>query len=186
MTSDAVQRLKELRDKDVQAVAELDAKVRDARRTNPSDAKLPGMRAQLDAAIKQAQDEATIAMQDMAKNLSFMLVQTAGLKALQSHMVTKDLGALEREGIYHEQHGVEPHYDPTTGTIKGDASKADPATIASLEGEYVPRHGREAGRVPERARRTPNVEITRGGTKVTITKERGSYKVEVPVIGVPR
>ena len=180
MTSDAVQRLKELRDKDVQAVAALDAKIRERERTNPSDPELPGMRAQLDAAIKQAQDEATVAMQDMAKNLSFMLVQTAGLKALQSHMVTKDLGALEREGIYHEQHGVEPHYDPTTGTIKGDASKADPATIASLKGEYVRDMAAKQAEL-QKELGTANVEITRGGDKVTITKHGDGYTVEVPV-----
>ncbi len=183
MTLDGVEQLRKLHDQDIQRVAQLDEQIRETERTNPSDPQLPGLKKQLDAEIKNAQDESTRVLEEMAQSGAIMLAQMAALKGLQTHMTNTAIEGLKSEGIFeHVEGGGEPKYDPNTGTIKGDQKHLDTGKLAKLKKSYALDMAAKQTEM-QNVLGTDQVEITRGGDKVTITKEGDGYKVEIPKDG---
>ena len=104
------------------------------------DPKLAQMRADLDLKIKTAQQVSAQVFQQLAESGAIMLVQMAALKALESNMAAKSIASMKSEGLFHPAEGVEPHYDPKTGTIRGDEAKLGklkPDEVAKLKNAYA-------------------------------------------------
>ncbi|MEO8705805.1 MAG: DUF4157 domain-containing protein [Kofleriaceae bacterium] len=179
MTIDGVQQIRELRDRDISEIAKLDSEIRQLEHDNKSDPTLPDKRKQLDTMIANAQAEATRVLESMAKSGAIMLTQMAGLKALQTHMTNSSVEALRSEGRFVDGHG-EPVYDPHTGTIRGDAKLMDTGKLAKLKQSYSMDMAAKQAELAN-VLGTDNITITRGGEKVTVTKDGDGYKVEIPL-----
>ncbi len=179
MTLDGVEQIRRLRDKDISEVAELDSQVREIERTNPSDPQLPSLKKTLDQRIKDAQDESTRVLAEMAKSGSVLLVQMAALKGLQTHMTTRSVEGLKADGIFEHVDHLEPRYDPTTGTIRGDQSKLDTGTLAKLQQSYALDMAAKQAELAN-VLGTDKVEVTRNGDAIRVTQDGDGYKVELP------
>jgi hypothetical protein len=179
MTADALKALHELRDGDVSEIAKLDAEIKEIERTNPSDPTLPAKRKQLDALIKKAQDRSKQVFDGLAKNLGFLLVQTAGLKALSKVAPEGAVGGLKKEGLWQEKAGVEPKYDAEKGVIVGDSKKMTPERMETLKTEF---QADMASKQSEMANLlgTDNFTVNRNAKKLEVKKTADGYEVNMP------
>ena len=183
MTVQAIESIRQIRDGQITEIAKLDGDIRELERTNPSDPKLAGMRADLDAKIKAAQKVSAQVFQQLAESGAIMLVQMAALKAIESNMAAKTVASMKSEGLFHPSEGIEPHYDPKTGTIRGDETKLGkmkPDEIAKLKIAYATDMAAKQAEMAN-VLGTDKVKITRGGEKITIKPDgEGGYTVEIP------
>jgi hypothetical protein len=182
MTVQAIETIRQIRDQQVTEVAKLDGEIRERERTNPSDPQLPVLRAQLEAKVKEAREVSAKVFMQVAESGAIMLVQMAALKSLERNMAAKSIASMKEEGLFSHVDGAEPHYDPKTGTIKGDEAKVGklkPEDVAKLKQAYSLDMAAKQAELAN-VLGTDNVTVTRGGSKVTITKDGEVYKVEIP------
>jgi len=182
MTIEAVDQIRKLRNQDISKIAEKDEQIRKLEATNKSDPRLPAMRAELDKMIKDAQDESSKVIDQLAKSGAIMLVQMAGLKALHAKVAAKSAAQMKSEGLFSGGKG-EPHYDPQTGTIKGDPAafaKLSPEALDKLKTAYeLDMSGKQAELQNVLGTDKVTIERTKGD-KVVVTKDGEDYKVELP------
>ncbi len=180
MSAEAVQSLREIRDQDVQKIADLDADIRQREANNPSDPDLATMKQDLQTQITAAQNESKPIIEGLINGNAIMLMQIAALHGLQKVVTVRTLGELKSSGTFEHVQGEELHYDPDRGQIRGDESKADPGALAKLQQAYEADMAQKQAQLQGVLKTTDPVEITRGGSKTTVTKTESGYKVEIP------
>lgn len=133
MTSQGLRQVEQLRDQKVAKVAELDARIRELQRTNPSDSTLEGLIADRDRTIEEARTEGMKVFKEIVESNALMLVPIAAMNRINAQVAKQSIGELRSQGVFRDEAGVAPHYDPERGQMVGDAAKITAPELDALK-----------------------------------------------------
>ncbi|HEX2571372.1 MAG TPA: DUF4157 domain-containing protein [Polyangia bacterium] len=182
MTAQGVQMVRQLRDRDVSQIAQLNARITELERVNPSHPDLGPLRRERDQLIVAAQNRATEVFQDMAAQGAILLLPPLAFNRASKALTKTKITHLTEEGVFRQRPGQQPSYDPATGTIHGDPNTL---TAAELDKLLRTRNTDLAARQADLGKLlgSDRVTVKTGGKGEQVRIRRGddgSYTVEIP------
>lgn len=190
MTTEALRRLSDLRDHDVQEIARLHAEIEQLesyRTTNPSfpdlKQRLEQKKQLLQAKITETRGRGKEIFEDLVKQGAIMLGQVAGFRALGQVAMKRQVGGLVKSGAFEHQPGLkEPYYDPVRGRMVGDQTTVTPEQLARMQEAHEGEMARRQRQLAEALETEPDkVQIERGGTRTQIEPGKGkTVTVRIP------
>ena len=180
------EQIEKLRNGVISKLANLNERIVELERVNPSDPELDALRVQQDKLIREGQDAVIEVYGSIVAQQGLMMVGGALIQQAAIKKFGARLGELETQGRFAHREGESPHYDYDERRIV-----ADRATMTQAEFESVERVARLAerleGAVPDPSTRARvveslgdgSVEIVVGGTKTHLESDAGRKVLHV-------
>ncbi len=146
MTSEGINQVEQLRNKDVREIAELEEEIQTLERTNPSHPDLAAKKADLNAKIQAAQDRSAQVFSTMAAQGGMMLVPGVVFSKLAAKGAALKADDLIATGLFEHRAGAQPHFDPATGKAYFDKATTTPEQLEALKAEVL-KHQQASGQI---------------------------------------